>query len=459
METKELETLKKFGAEFQNRCLTSIVTDRLFLERIFDLLSVDYFETSAQKWVVEQVLDYYTKYKDYPSALVFSTKLKEIDPQMKLLKQSLADLLIIIYEHAEDTDLAYVKEQFLEFCKARALAKAILVSVDYLNKGDYEAIKTTVDAALKAGMERNLGHNYSTDIDRRMSQTFRDCISTGWEMIDQLMDGGLGKGDLGFVIAPTGVGKTWCLARFGAEAMKKGRNVLHVTLELNEDYVGLRYDAYFTGISFQEVRKNPDLVKKTIADIPGRLFIKYFPLRSVSAMSIKMFTERLQMLMHTKIDMLIVDYADILRPVIIEKNSSKYDEAGSVYEELRAVAGELQIPVWSASQSNREGEKAHIVQGGDVADSYRKNMTGDFIMSVSRKTEDAAESMGRVNIVKNRFGPDKIVYPCKFNANCGHIYLYDAASVEGKELLDKMKHAEANTQKITKKLWDKYMPD
>lgn len=435
---KELETLKKYGAEFQNKCIAAVVTDRLFLERILDILSPEYFETSAQKWVIEQTVQYYQQYRDVPTPTVLSLKLQAVDGQMKLLKQSIGDLLGVVYDHVTDTDMKFVKEQFLEFCKARALAQAILTSVDLLNKGDYDGIKATVDTALRAGMERDLGHHYRKDINKRMAVTARDCIKTGWADLDQLMDGGLGKGELGFIVAPSGAGKTWILSRLGAEAMKQGKNVLHITMELNENYVGLRYDAYFSGVSFQEVRKYRDKVEEEMAKVKGDLTIKYFPLRTVSAMSIRLFVERLQMLEQVKIDMLVVDYADLLKPLIADRNAKKYEEAGDVYEELRSVAGELQIAVWSASQSNREGHDADIVSATNVADSYRKIMTGDFILSLSRKDEDKEVDTGRFLIVKNRFGPDGLTFPCKFNASNGHVTIYNKASSEGQELLAKM---------------------
>ncbi len=456
LDNKELNTLHKYGVEFQTKCLAAVVSDRLFLERILDILSPDFFETNAQKWVLEKIIEYFQKFRDVPSATVFTLELQKIDPQMKLLRQSVADLLGTIYEHASDTDLKYVEQEFLTFCQTRALAKAILVSLDHLKKGDFEAIKTTVDGALRAGMERNLGHNYKADIDKRMSLLARDCIKTKWPEMNQPMDGGLGKGELGFVIAPTGAGKTWILCGLGAEAMKQGKTVLHITLELNENYVGLRYDAYFTGIHFQKIRENQDLVKKYMDQIPGQVFIKYFPLKTVSPISIKLFVERFQMLQQVKIDLLIVDYADILRPFVIEKGANTYNEAGSVYEELRAIAGELQIPIWSASQGNRSSERAEVVQGDNVADSYRKVMTGDFIFSLSRTIDDVEDSMGRIYIVKNRFGPDKLVYPCRFDASCGHITLYDKSSSEGLELLDKMKKEANTSSKAVVTMWNKF---
>ena len=173
---------------------------------------------------------------------------------------------------------------------------------------------------------------------------------------------------------------SWLLAKLGAEAMKQEKNVLHVTLELNENYVGLRYDSCFTGIDFQNIRKNINIVKQKIANVPGKLFIKYYPIKTVSANTIKLHAERIHML-GTKIDMLVVEYADILRPAQSDKNSNSYSEAGGIYEELRAVAGELQIPIWSASQANRchvLDDKVLTTNGetkiGDVK-------VGDFILT------------------------------------------------------------------------------
>ena len=119
---------------------------------------------------------------------------------------------------------------------------------------------------------------------------------------------------------------SWVLAKLGVEAMKQGKNVVHFTLELNENYVGLRYDACFTGIDFQNIRNNVDIVKQKIAEVPGKLKIKYFPIKTVSAYSLKSHCERLAVL-GTKVDLIIVDYADILRPSQSERNSNSYSDS------------------------------------------------------------------------------------------------------------------------------------
>jgi len=418
------------------------------------LLNVDFFESDANKWIVEQIHDYFIQYKDVPTLNVFKVKIDAVDNDV--LKKSVVEQLRSIFTiHVKDTDLPFVKEQFLEFCRNQKMKNAILASVDYIKLGDYDSIKNVVDEAMKAGMERNLGHDYFFDIDKRMSEMARDCVKTNWDVVDVLLDGGLGKGELGFIVAPAGSGKSWLLARLGAEAMRQGKNVMHFTMELNENYVGLRYDSCFTGIDFQDIRNHVDTVKKKIETISGKLFIKYFPIKTIASHTLKMHLERVQMLTGIKIDLIVVDYADLLRPMNADKNANSYSEAGSVYEELRAVAGELQVPVWSASQAHRGAHEEDVIQAQNVADSYRKIMTGDVVLSLSRKMEDKAASTARMHVIKNRFGADGMTFPTMFNSSNGDIRLFEPTSKEGVEMQQKMDDGGNAVKDIMRDSWNK----
>ena len=446
------DNLKRFGSEFQSKCIASLVSNQLFVERIFDILTPEYFERDSDKWIVQEVMDYFLKYKSCPTLQVFSVQSQEI--KSEILKTSVIEQLRNVYGYIDSSDLKFVSEQFLEFCKNQKMKNAIISSTDYLKLGEYDEIRKVVDEALKAGMERNLGHEYLMDIEKRMSEMCRDTIKTNWTFIDTLLDGGLAKGELGFVVAPAGSGKSWILTKIGAEAMKAGKNVVHITLELNENYVGLRYDSCFTGINFQDIRKNVEVVKKKIDSIPGKLFIKYFPIKTIASHTIKMHIERIQMLTGNKIDLIVVDYADLLRPAMAEKNSNSYSEAGSVYEELRAVAGELQVPIWSASQAHRGAHEENVIQAQNVADSYRKIMTGDFVFSLSRKMEDKQAMTARIHIIKNRFGADGITCPSYFDAGNGNIRIFDPASAEARECEEKMRDGEDKLQDLVRNNWN-----
>jgi hypothetical protein len=230
---------------------------------------------------------------------------------------------------------------------------------------------------------------------------------------------------------------SWCLCKIGAEALRRGKNVLHITLELNEAYVGLRYDAVFTKIDFQDIREHKELVKNKMTEIEGKLVIKYYPTKTIPAMTIKNHVERLSML-GKKVDLLVVDYADILRPLESPRNSNSYQDAGSIYEELRAVAGELQIPIWSASQVTRSGAREDVIEAHHMADSYRKVMTADVVISVSRKVEDKKLGTARFHVMKNRFGADGITFPSKMNTSNGDIEVYDPNTQDGAKIQNLM---------------------
>ena len=445
-----IDNLKKYGLEFQIKCISGILSDKSFLERLSDIIDPTSFESDAHQWIVKETVAYFMQYKDLPTLNVFKIKVDTIGNE--LLKKSVIDQLRNVYQKITDNDLKFVKEQYLEFCKSQKLKSAIIDSVELLKKGSYEQVKALVDNAMKAGMERNIGHEYMVDVEKRMSVMARNTVKTNWTEVDTIMDGGLAAGELGVITACAGSGKSWVLAKLGAEAMKQGKNVVHFTLELNENYVGLRYDSCFTGIDFQNIRNNVDIVRQKIETVPGKLFIKYFPIKTVSAHHLKMHTERIMML-GSKIDMIVVDYADILRPYTSERNSNSYSEAGGIYEELRSIAGELQVPIWTASQSNRAAMEEDIIQANNISDSYRKIMTADFVMSLSRKVTDKVANTARFHVIKNRFGPDGLTFPSRMNAGCGDIQIFSESSKDGMSILNEMGDSENLVKKALSSKW------
>jgi replicative DNA helicase len=448
--TEESDTLTKFGPSFQSKCLAGVLTDKGFLERIMDIVKLEFFENQAHQWILQTILDYFHDYKDLPTMDVFKHKLDSLDDD-KALRASVIEHLRSVFTKQNDTDLQYIREQFLEFCVNQNLKSAIIESADLLRSGDYERIKHTVDEALKAGMERDDGHDYLNEIMERLENDCRNTVKTTWECVDNIMDGGLGAGELGVIGAPAGAGKSWALNKIGAEAMKQGKNVVHFTLELGQKYVGRRYDCCFTGIDFQQINKaseEPEITERVKASISnirknggGWLKIKYFPIKTVSALSLKNYIERIQTLTGEKVDLMVVDYADILRPVSAEKNSNSYSEAGGIYEELRGVAGELQIPCWTASQTNRSSAQEDVIEAGSISDSFRKIMTADYVMSLSRKTDDKLQNTARFHVIKNRFGPDGGTYPAMFDASCGDIKIFEPSSSEGKQVYQKINNS------------------
>jgi replicative DNA helicase len=315
-------------------------------------------------------------------------------------------------------------------------------SVNLLQLGEYDSIKEKIDTAMKAGSERDIGHNYNIDIDDRFSESTRKTVHTGWNVVDDLMDGGLGPGELGVFVAPAGIGKSWGLVNVAANAVKKGLNVCFYTLELSAPYVGLRFDSVFTGIAAQNLKYHIEEVKECVEKLEGNLIVKYYPTKSATVNTVKAHLDRCHM-QGFKPDIIVVDYADLLRG----NGKEIRHELGNIYEDLRGLAGEYEIPVWTASQANRSALEDDVIGAEKIAESYSKIMTADFVLSLSRKIEDKVAGTGRWHVIKNRFGPDGITFPSKMNTSNGQIDIYEGDSVQGKDAQKQMDNGEESKRK------------
>jgi len=443
----KVNKLSDFGYAFQIKLIAALFKDKLFLQQISDILDSSYFESEANIIILDIIKDYYREYNSLPTIEAMKVKIIEMDNE--LLKKSIADNIKEAFKEMEAEDLDFVKEKALEFCKNQEIKKAIIESVELLNRGDYDSIKVKVDNAMKAGVEKDVGHEYAEHIDERYLESVRNTVTTGWDAIDDIADGGLGKGELGVMVAPAGIGKSWALVNVGANAIRAGLNVIHYTLELNAAYVGLRYDSVFTGIQAQELKYNIDEVKKKVETLKGDLIVKYYPTKAATVNTISAHIQRC-MAHGKKPDLIIVDYADLLRGHGKEVRL----ELGNIYEDLRGLAGEYEIPVWTASQANRSALEDDIIGAEKIAESYSKIMTADFVLSLSRKIEDKLANTGRWHVIKNRFGPDGITFPSKMNASNGQIDIYVDTSIQGKETTKEMDNHNEYLRKMMKKKFD-----
>jgi len=284
----------------------------------------------------------------------------------------------------------------------------MMKSIPLLRKSSFEDIQKLINDAMKLGTNNDYGYHYLKDFEKRFELIARDPITTGWATVDKLCKGGLGNGELGVVIAPTGAGKSMALVHLGAQALKKGKNVIHYTLELADTIVATRYDSCITGIPLEEVYNKKDDIYEDIKDIEGQLIVKEYPTKSASVDTLRAHLDKLQQREIT-IDMIIVDYGDLLRSK--RQKDEKRHQLESIYEELRAIAQENNCPVWTASQTNRSGLNAEVITMESISEAFNKCFVADFIFSLSRTIEHKSDNGGRLFIAKNRNGPDGLVYP------------------------------------------------
>ncbi len=442
------DTLTQFGTSFQSKIIASLMVDVKFIQTISDILSSKMFDSDSNKWLVKCIKDYYYEYKKQPTLEVIKYKIDEIDNDV--LKAGVVEKLRDVWRNVESSDLEFVQKQTLDFCRNQSLKSAILESVDLLENKDYDGIKSIIDEAMKAGTSRDLGHDYITSLETRLEESARSTVKTPWDVIDDIMDGGLGEGELGVIVAPAGIGKSWTLQAIGAGALRENKTVVHYTLELNENYVGLRYDSIFSGVTTANIKYHKEEVKKKIEKLPGRLLIKYFPTKAATVQTLGAHLKQIE-LSGTKPDIVLVDYADILMPT--GNFRERRHAIGNIYEDLRGLAGELELPIWTASQANRSALEEDVIGADKVAEDYSKVMTADFVMSMSRKVEDKIANTGRFHVIKNRFGVDGMTYPSTINTNIGQVQIFEGSSQFGKDAQSKMNNSD---EFLRKELANKY---
>lgn len=411
-----LKSLQQYGKGFQLKVLGSLLTDKNFLLNVRDILHSDHFDSDSHKWIINQVLGYFDEYNTTITMEVLKVELQKVEND--ILQVALKEELRNSYASSKD-DIEYVQEEFTNFLKNQKMKSAILKSADLLKQADYEGIRDIVDFALKAGMDKTIGHDYQKDVETRFRKEARGCIPTPWPLLNDAFGGGFGGGDLGIIFGNPGGGKSWTMVAIAAHAIQLGHNVVYYTLELGEAYVGKRFDAYFTGYNADEIPEHRDEVEKVLTDLKGKLIVKEYAPKQASIQTIKAHIQKCTD-MEIKPDMIIIDYVDYLRGPS-KRGGERKDEIDDVFIATKGLAKELNIPILTPSQVNRMGAKDSVIEGDKAAGSYDKMMVADICLSLSRQKEDKVAGTGRFHLMKNRYGMDGMTYDVDMNTNNGHI--------------------------------------
>jgi len=397
----------RYGKTFQEGLVQLIFEDRAFADQITEVLDANFIELEYLRVFLRKTLDFRHKYDKHPSVNAMLTMIKtELEEEDETIQQQVEEYFTKMHTQ-EVTDPEYIKEISLDFCRKQNLKEAMLTSVNLLQNCSFDEISKVINDALKLGSENNFGYDYMADFEQRFMPRFRNPVTTGWSDIDGITGGGLGKSELGVVIAPTGAGKSMVLVHLGTEALKEGKTVVHYTLELQDTVIATRYDSCLTGYPLSDIINFKEEVYEEIKEIEGSLIVKEYPVKSASTNTIRAHLSRL-VKRGINPGLVIVDYADLLKPVQARKE--KRNELESIYEELRALSTEFQCPIWTASQTNRSGLSAEVITMEQISEAFNKCFVADFIFSVSRTIEDKQNNQGKIFIAKNRNGPDGMIY-------------------------------------------------
>ena len=452
---QEKKTFSKFGKTFQEDLCHLILNDRTFADQMFEVLDLNFLELKHLRVFIRKIEEYRKKYGVHPTSNIMLSIIRTgLEGEPESVKTRIRDYYARVLANGElPQGSDFIKDTALDFCKKQKLKEALIKSVELIKSSSFDEVSKVIDNALKLGSDNTLGYDYLADFEARFVKKARDPVTTGWRDIDDISKGGLGKGELGVVVAPTGAGKSMVLVHLGAQALKAGKNVLHYTLELADTVVGGRYDAAITGVELKNLAVFKEKIYDEIRDIEGKLIIKEYPTRSASIQTIKNHIEKLKRRDFSP-DMIIIDYGDLIRPEKGGKDEKRH-QLETIYEELRGIAQICECPVWTASQTNRSGINAEVITMESISEAFNKCFVADFIFTVSRTVEDKNTNQGRIFVAKNRNGPDGLVYPIFMDTSNVSIKVLPKTGESVSDIVQKSEEKKMNNLRERYKLFKK----
>ena len=364
------------------------------------------------------IKEYYIKYESVPTFETLDQLTRsEISSESarKIVLDTLTQIRDVSFEGHQ-----FVIEKALKFCKQQELQKVMTKAQKIIDKGDFESydqLEEMVNKALQVGEIDQAEHDVFTNLDQVLDEDYRHPIPMGIIGIDNLLKGGLAKGELGVILAPTGVGKTTVLTKICNHAFNLGYNVLQIFFEDNPKIIQRKHFTLWTGIAPDELSFHKDVVMEKVRDIKenttNRLILKKYASDTLTMSQIKNQIRKM-IAEGTKIDMISLDYIDCVVP---DKNlGDEWKSEGSVMRGFEAMCHELDVAGWTATQGNRSSISSDVVTTDQMGGSIKKAQVGHVIITVAKSLQQKEMKLATIAITKSRIGRDGIVFEnCKFD--------------------------------------------
>lgn len=407
------------GQSFQVSLLKTIIEDKKFAKTIIDVMESKYFDSPYFRYIMENVKEMHVKFGAIPSYDTLAQKLMSESSRDTSSKLHM-DTLKNIQEHHIDIP-EYIRNTSLNFCKQQVLKKAIKDVSNIIENGDFEEytkIEKLVNDALQVGATSEGAKDVFDNIAGALEKDSRVPIPTGINGIDRLLKGGIGMGELGVVLAPTGTGKTTLLTLFANTAFNDGKNVLQIFFEDSETNIKRKHFTIWTGIEPDKQSENAQevisVVEKRNSESKNFLKLLKLPSFGVTVSDIKSIVRKMES-EGTKIDLLLIDYVDCLSA---EKNAfgEEWKGEGAIMRQLESMTGEFEFAVWTATQGNRDSISSEVVTSDQMGGNIKKAQVAHIIISIGKTLEQKENNLGTLTLLKSRIGQDGVIFQnCKFD--------------------------------------------
>jgi replicative DNA helicase len=427
--------------------LTQLVSNEEYTRKVLPFFKGDYFSDRSERIVFEEITKFVEKYNKIPT----KTSLEiEVQSRKDLNESDFKNVISLVKSlQNENVNFDWLVDTTEQFCKDKAVYNAIFESIQIIDGKDKsrnaDAIPSLLTDALAVGFDNRVGHDYLSDSAERFDyyHKIEKKIPFDLEFFNKITKGGLPAKTLNIVLAGTGVGKSLFMCHVAANCLSQGKNVLYITLEMAEERIAERIDANLMNISMEDLHDLPkqmfdSKIEKIIKSTSGKLIVKEYPTASAHTSHFRGLIKELAIKKSFRPDIIFVDYLNICASSrfkgAISVNSYMYIKA--IAEELRGLAVETNVPIMSATQTNRAGFVSSDVGLEDVSESFGLPATADFMFALISNEELDALNQIAVKQLKNRYNDPTINKRFVIGIDRAKMRLTDVELTEQSDIVD-----------------------
>ena len=421
--------------------LRNLIFNEEYSRKVIPFIRSDYFEQRTEKIIFEEIVEFITK---YDSAITIEALNIETENRSDLTETEIKEVRDINNSLTESVvDGQWLLDTTEKWCRDRAIYLALMESIHIADGNDEkknrDAIPSILSDALAVSFDNNIGHDYLNDYEQRYDIYHRkeDLIPFDLEYFNKITKGGIPNKTLNIALAGTGVGKSLFMCHLASSYLLQGLNVLYITLEMAEERIAERIDANLLDVTMEDLHDMPQQlyegkITKLREKTQGQLVIKEYPTASAHSGHFKSLMNELALKKSFRPDVIFIDYLNICASSRFKGgNISSYFYVKAIAEELRGLAVEFNVPIFSATQTTRTGYVSTDIGLEDTSESFGLPATADFMFALISNEELEALGQMKVKQLKNRYNDPSINRAFIVGVDRAKMRLYDVQQKVG----------------------------
>ena len=422
-------------SRIENTIISNLFFNEEYTRKVLPFIKEEYFSNRVEQLLFGEVFGFIEKYNNLPTK---DAILIELNSRRDINEEELQHIkdYVVSVENTE-ADVQWLLNTTEKFCKDRAVHNAVLAGIKILDNKDKkqspEAIPHILSEALSVSFDKSVGHDYIEDAEARFKfyHTKEKRYQFDLDYMNRITKGGVPSKTLNIALAGTGVGKSLFMCHVASSYLLQGLNVLYITLEMAEERIAERIDANLLDVTMEDLHDMPQSlydgkIKKLREKTQGQLIIKEYPTASAHSGHFKSLINELALKKSFKPDVIFIDYLNICASARFKGgNISSYFYIKAIAEELRGLAVEVNVPIFSATQTTRTGFVSTDLGLEDTSESFGLPATADFMFALMSNEE--LEKLGQMKVkqLKNRYNDPSVNRAFIIGVDRSKMRLYD----------------------------------